>query len=86
MNIFKKIYYNKYSKQSYSLSNVDLIVDRLFKNKEDGMIFGVCAGLSDATGIDVSLVRIATFLGAIATGSIVFWLYFLLAIFLPKKN
>ena len=58
----------------------------LFKNKEDGMIFGVCAGLSDATGIDVSLVRIATFLGAIATGSIVFWLYLLLAIFLPKKN
>ena len=58
----------------------------LFKNKEDGMIFGVCAGLSDATGIDVSLVRIATFIGAIATGSIVFWLYLLLAIFLPKKD
>ena len=58
----------------------------LFKNKEDGMIVGVCSGLSDATGIDVSLVRIATFLGAIATGSIVFWLYLLLAIFLPKKN
>jgi len=58
----------------------------LFKNKEDGMIFGVCAGLSDATGIDVSLVRIATVIGVIASASIVFWLYLLLAIFLPKKD
>ena len=41
MNIFKKIYYNKYSKQSYSLSNVDLIVDRLFKNKEKGIYIDV---------------------------------------------
>lgn len=27
-------------------------------NPENGMIFGVCAGLSDYTGIDVSLIRI----------------------------
>ena len=37
MNFLKKIYYNKYSKQSYSLSNVDLIIYRLFKNKEKGV-------------------------------------------------
>ena len=41
MNFFKKIYYNKYSKQSYSLSNVDLIVDRLFRNKEKGIYIDV---------------------------------------------
>ena len=30
----------------------------LYKNKKDGMIFGVCAGLADWTGLDTSLLRI----------------------------
>ena len=29
-NIFKKIYYNKYTKTSYSISGVDLVIDRMF--------------------------------------------------------
>tara|TARA_X000001036_G_C20572308_1_gene763188 strand:- start:232 stop:927 length:696 start_codon:yes stop_codon:yes gene_type:complete len=41
MNFLKKIYYNKYSKQSYSLSNVDLIIDRLFINKKKGIYIDV---------------------------------------------
>ena len=34
MNFFKKIYYEKYSKKSYSISNVDLIIDRMFAKME----------------------------------------------------
>ena len=35
--IFKKIYYNKYTKKSHSISNVDLIIDRIFSKKK--MVF-----------------------------------------------
>ncbi len=35
-NILKKIYYRKYTKTSYSISNVDLIIDRMFANKSKG--------------------------------------------------
>ena len=35
-NILKKIYYKKYTKTSYSISNVDLIIDRMFANKSKG--------------------------------------------------
>ena len=61
------------------------MVQQLQKNKEDSMIFGVCAGLSDSTGLDVTLIRFATIAGAILT-SLIFWVYLALAIlFLPKE-
>ena len=37
MNFLKKIYYERYTKKSYSLSNVDLIIDYLFKNINKGV-------------------------------------------------
>ena len=41
MNFLKKIYYNKYSKKSYSLTGVDLIIDHLFKNVNKGVYIDV---------------------------------------------
>ena len=41
INLFKKIYYQKYTKQSYSISNVDLIIDRLFSNIDRGYYIDV---------------------------------------------
>ena len=41
MNFFKKIYYEKYSKKSYSISNVDLIIDRMFANLKNGFYVDV---------------------------------------------
>jgi len=61
-------------------------MSNLLKNKKDGMIFGVCAGLSDYNGIDVTIIRLLTVFGAIASGSIIFWVYLLLGILLPKKE
>lgn len=58
---------------------------KLLKNNKDKMIFGVCSGLSDVTGIDVSLIRILFVLGSLLTGSILFWLYILLGIVLPSE-
>lgn len=59
---------------------------KLFKSKNDKMIFGVCAGISATTGIDVSLIRMATVIGALMTGSILLWIYLFLAIILPNKE
>ncbi len=37
MKILKKIYYNKYSKTSYYISGVDLIIDRMFAKVKKGI-------------------------------------------------
>jgi len=36
INLIKKLYYEKYTKKSYSISNVDLIIDRMFSKVEKG--------------------------------------------------
>lgn len=59
---------------------------KLQKNKKSGMIFGVCSGLADYTGVDVTIIRLATVLGAIFSGSLVFWIYLLLGVLLPNKE
>ena len=41
LNFLKKIYYEKYCKKSYSLSNVDLIIDRIFLKKAKGIYIDV---------------------------------------------
>ena len=41
MKFLKKIYYEKYSKKSYSISNVDLIIDRLFSKKQKGIYMDI---------------------------------------------
>jgi len=41
INFLKKIYYEKYSKKSYSISNVDLIIDRLFSGVAKGFYIDV---------------------------------------------
>ncbi len=37
INLLKKLYYEKYTKKSYSISNVDLIIDRMFSKVKDGV-------------------------------------------------
>lgn len=60
-------------------------MSRLHKS-EDKMIFGVCGGLAETLGIDPALVRIGFIVGAICTGSLLFWAYLLMAIILPKDG
>ena len=52
------------------------------KNK---MIFGVCAGVANATQIPAAIVRIGFVLGALSTLSLFFWIYLLLGIFMPAE-
>lgn len=50
------------------------------------MIFGVCCGLANSLGVDISIVRLFFLLGAIFTGSILFWIYLALALVLPTQD
>lgn len=61
-------------------------MSKLYKNKKNGMIFGVCSGIAEYTGLDVSVVRLLTVGGTVLSGSIIFWVYLLLAIVLPNKD
>lgn len=61
-------------------------MNKLYKNKDTGMLFGVCSGISEYTGVDVTIIRLLTVFGAIFSGSIIFWIYLILAILLPSKN
>lgn len=49
-------------------------------------ILGVCCGISKWIGIDVSLTRLFFLLGTIFTGTVLLWIYLLLAVVLPFDN
>lgn len=57
--------------------------NRLLRSPDDRMLAGVCAGIADFFGLDVSLVRIAT-LVLILFGGLSIWVYVLLWIIVPK--
>lgn len=61
-------------------------MNKLYKNKKNGMIFGVCAGVSEFTGINLIAIRMLAVIGTVLTGSMVFWIYLLLGIVLPNKE
>lgn len=63
-----------------------MVVTKMKKSIKNSSLFGVCAGLADYTGIDVSLIRILFVFGAIFTGSIVLWIYLLMALVLPSDE
>ena len=49
----------------------------------DGIIAGVCGGLSEFFGLDVSLIRIATLI-LILFGGLSIWVYIILWLIVPK--
>lgn len=58
--------------------------NRLYKNPRKGKVSGVCAGLAEYFGWDVTVVRVCTVLAIFATGYVII-AYFLAAWLLPKK-
>lgn len=55
-------------------------------NKTDGKIMGVCAGLSDYSGIDLTLIRIATVLLTICGFGSTIILYLLVGLIAPSNR
>jgi phage shock protein C len=58
----------------------------LHKSNKNRVLFGVCGGLSANVGVDPAILRIGFLLGAIFTGSILFWVYLLMALVLPTED
>jgi phage shock protein C len=58
---------------------------RFYRDTQNGKLAGVCAGIADYTGIDVTVVRIAFVLGTFMGGGFPIVPYFLIAWMAPKK-
>ena len=58
---------------------------RFYRDKRNGKLFGVCAGIADYTGFDVSLVRICFLAAMFMSGGGVLPFYFIAAMVTPTK-
>ena len=61
-------------------------MSQLHKSNKNRVFLGVCGGIAESTGLDISVVRLGFVLGAIFTGSILFWVYLLFALVLPNEQ
>lgn len=58
---------------------------RLYRDKINGKLFGVCAGVTDYTGVDVNIVRAAAVILTMMGVGIIIPAYILAAALLPVK-
>lgn len=58
---------------------------RLYRDKINGKLCGVCAGVADYTGVDVNVVRAATVILTMMGVGFIVPAYFIAAFFLPVK-
>lgn len=61
-------------------------MSKLHQSKKNRVFLGVCGGLSESSGIDVAIIRLVFVLGAIFSGSLLFWIYLVLALVLPTEE
>ena len=58
---------------------------RFYRDKENGKLCGVCAGIADYTGFDVSLVRVCFLAAMFMSGGSILPFYFIAAMVTPTK-
>lgn len=58
---------------------------RFYRDKRNGKLFGICAGIADYTGFDVSLVRVCLLAAMFMSGGGVLPFYFIAAMVTPTK-
>jgi phage shock protein C len=58
---------------------------RFYRDKENGKLMGVCAGIADYTGFDVALVRICFLAAVFMSGGSVLPFYFIAGWVAPNK-
>ncbi len=58
---------------------------RFYRDKRNGKLFGVCAGIADYTGFDVSLIRVCFLAAMFMSGGGVLPFYFIAAMVTPTK-
>ena len=58
---------------------------KFYRDKQNGKVMGVSAGMADYTGIDVTLVRIGWVFMTFVTGGTTIPLYIIMGLIAPKK-
>lgn len=58
---------------------------RFYRDKRHGKLFGVCAGIADYTGFDVSLVRVCFLAAVFMSGGSILPFYVIAAMVTPTK-
>ena len=58
---------------------------RFYRDKRNGKIMGVCAGIADYTGFDVSLIRVAMLAALFMSGGSILPFYFIMGWVSPTK-
>jgi len=58
---------------------------RFYRDKRHGKLFGICAGIADYTGFDVSLVRICFLAAVFMSGGGILPFYFIAGFVAPAK-
>ena len=58
---------------------------RFYRDKRNGKVMGICAGIADYTGFDVSLVRIAVIATVFLSSGSIIPLYFIAGWIAPDK-
>jgi phage shock protein C len=58
---------------------------RFYRDKQNGKVLGVCAGIADYTGFDVSLVRVCFLAAVFMSGGGVLPFYFIAGVVTPTK-
>jgi phage shock protein C len=61
------------------------LINRLYRNPRRGMIFGVCAGISEYFGFDLTVTRVLTVIAALFAFPMVCIAYLVLALLLPRR-
>ena len=73
------------SEQSREFAEKPASQTRFYRDKRNGKLFGVCAGIADYTGFDVSLVRVCFLAALFMSGGSVLPFYFIAAMVTPTK-
>jgi phage shock protein C len=60
-------------------------MSKLYRDPQRGMLFGVCAGIADYFGFDVTVTRLIVIVAALFSFPMLFVAYILLAFLLPRK-
>lgn len=58
---------------------------KLYRSVRNRMIAGVCAGLGEYLSIDPTVMRLIFVLLFFATGTIMFWVYLIMALIVPNE-
>lgn len=58
---------------------------RFYRNKRDGKVMGLCAGIADYTGIDTTMVRLMMLFSLFVSGGSILPFYFIAAWMSPDR-